>query len=83
MTELFLIEHGFSKKFIVKKTDKGVFVARIHERIFLEFDTNDNFFTLCRNSENHKLQHRIIIPNKCKNHVQFEATYFILTGNKL
>jgi len=83
MTEQFLTEHGFNKIGIAKNIDNTVFAKRIHEQIYLEFDISDGFFMLLRNPLHTKNTHKIIIPNKCKNPIQFMSMYHALTGEQL
>lgn len=60
--EKLLLELGFNKKHIVNLSGNDVFVKRIHDRTFLEFE--DGFLCLVRKSEIRDEQHSIIIPKK-------------------
>lgn len=57
-----LIQHGFQRKRATPVDREPVFQLRIHELIWLEYDTNDGFITLVRYSERIHHIDRIIIP---------------------
>jgi len=55
------------KKYGFVKNDKTIYAKRIHEKIHIEFDTNDNFAQLVRFEEIVKHNYnkvKIIIPKK-------------------
>jgi len=83
LTEEWLIKFGFSKIIIANNRHKNVFVKRIHEMIYLEYNFDIKFFELVRHKENKIDIARITIPNKCEWLHDFQNAHKTLTGQEL
>lgn len=75
-----MIEELKKKGFLQAVKGSDVYVLRIHDLIYLEIDTRDNFAALRQKNEWRKGEAKIHIPNPVKNKDDLDTLLLAIIG---